>query len=305
MEKSTSRKVTIAIGLLIMTAIFSGITVQAANVNIGDALIDVVRPGWNAEIQSLNAAKTLFARALPVIIVLGIIVGWVQGKKAKEKPMVSAIAKGKVQRHPVSALLEHWTHTVGCIVCVVTAALLLLGTRLGRVEVFATFLLTYKLHFIGAGIMVFACVEHAVHHHVAGHRAILPDMSNLSAEIEASIAEVKAIMGLGKAPHAGKWLPIERLEYPVWGLLVGLIILTGIVKTMRYALPVPGLLLHVTTKLHVIVAIVILLLLIVHIITAALIPPSWPLFKSMLTTKTSESYVKEHHPEWYKEIKKG
>lgn len=305
MEKSTSRKVTIAIGLLIITAIFSGIIAQAADANIGEALSNIVRPGWEAETQALNAAKTLFARALLAIIVLGIVVGWIQGKKAKEAPMVPVIAKGKVKRHPVSALLEHWVHVVGCIVCIVTAALLLLGTRLGRVEVFSTFLLTYKLHFIGAGVLVFACVEHAVHHYVAGHRAILPDMSNLSAEISASIAEVKAIMGLGKAPHAGKWLPIERLEYAVWALLIGVIVLTGVVKTARYALPVPGVLAHVATKLHVIVAVVILLLLIVHIITAALIPPSWPLFKSMLTTKTSEAYVKEHHPEWYKELKKG
>lgn len=60
---------------------------------------------------------------------------------------------------------------------------------------------------------------------------------------------------------------------------------------------------HRATKLHVIVAVVILLLLVVHIITAALIPPSWPVFKSMLTTWISEDYVKEHHPEWYKELK--
>lgn len=305
MEKSMSRKVTIAIGLLLITAIFSGIIVQAVDASVGEALSEVVRPGWEAETQSLNAAKALFAWALLPVIVLGAIVGLIQGKKAKEKPMVPVIVKGKVKRHPVSVLLEHWMHTVGCIICVTTAALLLLGTRLGRVEVFSTFLLTYKLHFIGAGILVFACVEHAVHHYVAGHRAILPDMSNLSAEIKASIAEVKAIMGMGEAPHAGKWLPIERLEYPVWALLVGLVILTGIVKTARYILPVPAAMLHIATKLHVIVAVVILLMLIVHIITAALIPPSWPVFKSMLTTWISEDYVKEHHPEWYKELKKG
>ncbi|MDI6903211.1 MAG: hypothetical protein QMC77_05685, partial [Methanocellales archaeon] len=111
-------------------------------------------------------------------------------------------------------------------------------------------------------------------------------------------------VGVEKPPHAGKWLPIERLETPVWGVLVAAIIITGIVKTLRYTRELSPTAIYIATKLHVIVGILILLLLIVHIITAAVIPPSWPLFRSMLTTKTSEEYVKEHHPEWYKELKK-
>ncbi len=329
MEKVTSRKITVTIGLLVIIAMFSVISANAAE--IGEALSNVMRPDWEAEAQNLNDAKNLFAQALPIVIVLGIIAGFFYGRSARKKPMVPFIANGKVKRHPISILFEHWTHTVGCIMCIITAIFLLLGTRFGWLEIFSPFLLTYKLHFIGAGILVFASLFYIVNHVISGDREILPAMS----DIRDSIAETMAIMGVigdgaffgirglylpekikrplasllakigvKEPPHAGKWLPIERVETPVWGILVGAIILTGIVKTLRYTREISPTIVHIATKLHLIVAILILLLLIVHILTAAVIPPSWPLFKSMLTTKTSEEYVKGHHPEWYKKLRR-
>ena len=122
--------------------------------------------------------------------------------------------------------------------------------------------------------------------------------------IKKPLANLLAKIGVTEPPHAGKWLPIERVETPVWGVLVGLIILTGVVKTIRYVMELPPTIAYVATIIHDIAAILIILLLIVHILTAAVIPPSWPLFKSMLTTKTSEEYVKEHHPEWYEKLRK-
>ncbi len=329
MKKGTSRKITITIGLLIIIAIFSGVSANAADV--GDVLSTIMRPDWEAEAQSLNAAKNLFAQALPVVIVLGVIGGFILGRSSRKKPMVPFIANGKVKRHPISILFEHWTHTVGCIICIITAVFLLLGTRLGLLEFFSPFLLAYKLHFIGAAILVFASLFYIVNHILAGDREIIPVMS----DIKDSIAETVAIMGVigdgaffgirglylperikkplanllakigvTEPPHAEKWLPIERVETPAWGVLVGAIILTGVVKTLRYVVDLPPTIVHVATKLHLIVAILILLLLIVHIITAAVIPPSWPLFKSMITTRTSEEYVKSHHPEWYKKLRR-
>lgn len=329
MEKGTVRKVTITIGLLIIIAIFSGISANAANV--GEVLDNIVRPDWEFEAQNLNAAKNLFAQTLPVVIVLGVIGGFILGRRAKKQPMVPVIANGKVKRHTVSILFEHWTHTIGCIICIITAVFLLLGTRFGLLVFFSPFLLAYKVHFLGAGILVFASLFYIVNHIIAGDREILPATS----DIKDSIAETMAIMGVigdgaffgirglylpkiikkplanllakigvTEPPHAGKWLPIERVETPIWGVLVGLIILTGVVKTIRYVMELPPTIVHVATTLHLIVAILVILLLIVHILTAAVIPPSWPLFKSMLTTKTSEEYVKGHHPEWYKKLRK-
>jgi cytochrome b subunit of formate dehydrogenase len=328
-KKVTVRKVTITVGLLIIIAIFSGISANAANV--GEVLGNVMRPAWEFEAQNLNAAKSLFAQALLVVIVLGIMGGFILGRSSRKKPMVPFIANGKVKRHTVSILFEHWTHTVGVIICIITAVFLLLGTRFGLLVFFSPFLLAYKLHFIGAGILVFASLFYIVNHIIAGDREILPVMS----DVKDSIAETMAIMGIigdgtffgirglylpkiikkplanllakigvTEPPHAEKWLPIERVETPVWGVLVGLIILTGVVKTIRYVIDIPPTIAYVATIIHDIVAILVILLLIVHIITAAIIPPSWPLFKSMLTTKTSEEYVKGHHPEWYKKLRK-
>ncbi len=329
MKKDVRRKITITIGLLVLIAIFSGISANAADVS--DVLSTIMRPDWEIEAQSLDSAKNLFAQALPVVIVLGVIGGFVLGRSSRKKPMVPFIANGRVKRHPISILFEHWTHTVGCIMCVITAVFLLLGTRFGWLELFSPFLLVYKLHFVGAGILVFASLFYIVNHVIAGDREILPVMS----DVKNSIAETVAIMGVigdgaffgikglylperikkplanllakigvTEPPHAGKWLPIERVETPAWGVLVGAIILTGIFKTLRYIVDLPPTLIHIATKLHLIVAILILLLLIVHILTAAVIPPSWPLFKSMITTKTSEEYVKGHHPEWYKKLRR-
>ncbi|NYT00670.1 MAG: hypothetical protein GKB99_02965 [Methanocellales archaeon] len=329
MKKGTSRKITITIGLLIAIAIFGGISANAADVS--GVLSNIMRPDWEMEAQSLNAAKNLFAKSLPVVIVLGVIGGFILGRSSRKNPMVPVISNGKVKRHPVSILFEHWTHTIGCIICVITAVFLLIGTRFGLFGFFSPFLLAYKLHFVGAGILVFASLFYIVNHILAGDREIIPVMS----DVKDSIAETMAIMGVigdgsffgirglylpkiikkplanllakidvTEPPHAGKWLPIERVETPAWAILVGAIILTGVIKTIRYVLDLPPTIAYVATIIHDIVAILIILLLIVHILTAAVIPPSWPLFKSMLTTKTSEEYVKGHHPEWYKKLRK-
>ncbi|HIH36816.1 MAG TPA: hypothetical protein HA232_02780 [Methanocellales archaeon] len=329
MKKGTGRKITVVIGLLVIIAMFSVTSANAADVS--EVLSNIMRPDWEAEAQSLNAAKNLFAQALPVVIVLGFILGLLRGRSARKKPMVPVIANGKVKRHPVSILFEHWTHTVGCIMCIITAIFLLLGTRFGLLEAFSPFLMAYKLHFIGAGILVFASLFYIVNHALSGDREILPTMSDfkdsiaetmaimgvigdgaffgirglyLPEKIKRPLANLLAKIGVTEPPHAGKWLPIERVEIPAWAVLVGAIILTGIVKTLRYTRELSPTLVHIATKLHLIVAILILLLLIVHILTAAVIPPSWPLFRSMLTTKTSEKYVKEHHPEWYNKLRR-
>ncbi|MDI6859891.1 MAG: cytochrome b/b6 domain-containing protein, partial [Methanocellales archaeon] len=274
------KKLAIAISLLAIIIVLSGVA-QASRVPTEEGM-----ETWRQNLQDWQELKLTFAKALPYVMVLGIIVGIALGILRKKIGKVEKIIDGEVKRHHISVVLEHWTHTVGCIICVITAALLLLGTRFGWVAVFPKFMLAYKLHFIGAGIFVFASLAYIVHHVIAGDRAILPS----TGDIKGAIAEIATIMGfvdekgpkgpfkgllekvgVEKPPHAGKWLPIERLETPVWGVLVGAIIITGIVKTLRYTRELSPSMIYIATKLHVIVGILILLLLIVHIITAAVI----------------------------------
>ena len=125
------------------------------------------------------------------------------------------------------------------------------------------------------------------------------------------LAKVLAMIGIREPPYVGKWLPITRLEYPVFCALYIVIIVTGIIKVFKVQLltiitPLDFAhnVIYMASVLHGIATVLLIPLVIVHIITAGMFPVAWPLLRAMLTTKVSLEYVKHHHEKWYDELMK-
>src|SRR5437867_3799841 len=101
-------------------------------------------------------------------------------------------------------------------------------------------------------------------------------------------------------PETGKFTFYEKVvEFPWWSVAIGLITVTGLVKAMRYAYPVPGPVLYWASTLHV-AAMVLLVLKVLDHLRYTL--ERWPLVTAMVSTWLGEGYVRLRHPAWYRTI---
>jgi len=234
--------------------------------------------------------------AIPVAILLGILIG----SFAKDGHESYIDAQGKVLRHDETMFFQHWSHAL--------ATLLLIGTGISLgVLMFPRFLsnpqdvgFAINLHFIAASLFLFTVFFHVTKNILTGEiKENMPEAH----DIPDAIGHYKAMLGFGKQPEEGKYLASEKLSYPVWGVLVGGIILSGLIKVSAYIWNMPEGLMIAATLIHGICTVGIVLVLIVHVFLGAIIPPSWPLIRSMITGYVTEDYVKAHHVKWYKEIK--
>jgi len=232
---------------------------------------------------------------IPVSILLGILIGaFAKGKQD------SYIEDGKVLRHDETMFFQHWSHAI--------ATLLLIGTGICLGLLFLPRFLTnsqdigfvINLHFIGASLFLFTVFFHVTKNILTGE---IEENMPKAHDIPEAIAHYKAMLGFGKQPDEGKYLASERLSYPAWGVIVAGIILSGLIKVSAYIWDMPEGLMALGTLIHGLCTFGIMGLLIVHVIAGALIPPSWPLIKSMITGYVTEDYVKVHHVKWYKQIK--
>ena len=263
----------------------------------------------------LYALDVRFARVLPFVIGAAIALAVVQrGRQRVEREHGAS-----VRRHEWSEVLTHWMNAAGIGLGIITAAWLL--TWFERPVSLET---VYILHFFGAGLTTAAVAHHLTFQFVGGGRGLLPrwggDVRNALAEVVGYTGVYRGLRGvfgiqlppavrrplqrllrrLNLVPDEhGKYLATEKvLSYPVWGLLVGIVVLTGLVKTLNYVLPVPGGLRQAATFLHDGSTIFLIIFLVFHVAALVLVPRNWPLLKSMFTSRISRAYVEKHLPGW-------
>ncbi|OKY77733.1 MAG: Formate dehydrogenase cytochrome b556 subunit [Candidatus Methanohalarchaeum thermophilum] len=262
--------------------------------------------------QDILIFNTSFIWLLAVAVIEGILFGYIR----EDLDVLSK--NGKILRHPIGSFIDHWSHAFGFIILAVTGLLLGLRTHLLEDFVFNYLLIPrlvssaemvnflFNLHFLGILFLLFAISYHLSYHLRKKSHKILPRSGDLSK----SIKETLSLIGLTDRPKEDKYEAIERIEYVGWSIIVGIIVITGIFKigahiwwvgptTPSWTAP----LLFWSNLLHDTFALIGSLLLVVHVITAAIIPSSWPFIKSMATGWMSEENVKNHHEEWYNEIK--
>jgi cytochrome b subunit of formate dehydrogenase len=269
--------------------------------------------------SSIYSLDTTFARFVPFIIAGAIALALLQRQRRRR-----ALAAGAmVQRHSATEAITHWLNAAGIGLGLLTAAWLLrwLHDPLSLST-------TYLLHFIGAGMVLAAVAHHLTYQIVGGGAGLIPrrwaDVKDCFAELVGYTGVYRGLRGafgvqlplnvrwrvqqvlrrFEIAPErSGKFLATERvLSYPIWAVLVGIIVVTGLVKSLNYLFPIPGGLRQLATFLHDGAAIFIFIFLLIHVGALVLVPRNWPLLKSMVTTRISRKYVDENLPVWGEEL---
>jgi len=278
--------------------------------------------GWPPQTALFNDARFL-ARAVPFLIALGIVVGIVQARAAS-RAAGDAILGDKVRRHDSGILLAHWTNAFGLIVSLVTGAMILRWT-----ERVLELRLVFVLHYVGAALMLFAIFNHLARQGVSGGTDLLPKRFGVIRDLIGELLEyaglfgpegaalripwpkairqpiaryVRALLGYTPSQH-GKYLTTEKtLSYPPWASLVALVVVTGLIKVLKYIYVIPGPVIATTTAIHDLAAIAIGVMLVIHLLPLLFVPANWPLLLSMFKTTVPREYVEKRHPVWYKEL---
>ncbi len=263
------------------------------------------------------------ARMIPFIIALGIVVGIYEARKALRQGD-DVILGDSIQRHDSSVIITHWMNAFGLISGLVSGAIVL--RWVDRPEQLRPI---FIIHYLGAGLVLFAIFEHLTRQGVSGRTGLIPKSLSVIRDligelfgylglfgpdeavlhipwpsaIRKPIARyVKALLGY-KESRTGKYLAAEQtISYPPWAILIGIIVITGLIKLMRYVYPLPNTLVASVTAIHDLAAIAIGLMLVIHLLPLLLVPANWPLLLSIFKTTVPLEYAKKRHPVWYKEL---
>jgi hypothetical protein len=171
----------------------------------------------------------------------------------------------------------------------------------------------YRIHYIAASVLIFVTAAFVTDWLLRGVRDLtsgkgqgIRTMRGLAHELPGPLGSTLAyLLGLDlrrAAPPTEQFTYYERtISFPLWQLSIGLIILTGVIKAMRYVYPIPGDVLYWVSAVHVGSGVLLGLKLLDHL-RYVLAPSRWPLMVSMATGWVPEGYVKRFHPGWYARI---
>jgi cytochrome b subunit of formate dehydrogenase len=253
----------------------------------------------------------LFARSLPFTVGLAVALGyfrasgWVSGTERRSKD-------NAIRRFAGSTI---WLHVVAAL-----ALLALLATGgwqylKGLLAVDSPIYMptVYRVHYIAASILIFVTVLCLTDWLLRDEKSLtggkgqgIRNLRGLSHELPKAIGTTFGyLMGLDMrraAPQTEQFTFYERLvSFPLWELSIGLIILTGVIKAMRYVFPIPGELLYWVSAVHVGAGVLLGLKFLDHL-RYVLAPSRWPLMVSMASGWVPEAYVQKFHPAWYARI---
>lgn len=251
------------------------------------------------------------ATVLLLVLALGMFLG-IGGRKWFDVYR-SKIEPGQVLRHRALHAVLHWLNALGFILCLVSGALLLKWIE-GSNEI-----TTYTVHFIGAAFVLFSIGSVAIRALVyeSGKHSIRisgDDLKELYQEILGylGLRGDKGFLGYSALKWPGKrsqvikadnpkltskkkYSATERvLSYPLWVIISGVLIVTGIIKSSRYITGMPDSLLVLATTLHDLAAFGVIVMLILHVGAVTIIKTNWPLLKSMFTLTVPEKFDQQH-----------
>lgn len=269
-----------------------------------------------SELYRLNV---MFARIVPFLAGGFIALALVQRRIFPAREIHTAES---LQRHGWTEVATHWLNATGIIVCLITAVWLL--KWLDNPVSLTT---AYTIHFLGAGFSLAAVAHHVTYQLIGGGQGLLPrsrrDVKNAIAETVSYAGVYRGIPGLfgiqlpvdvrrrvqpmlrrfDLAPdRAGKYLATEKvISYTGWAVLVGIVVVTGVIKSLHYIYGLPGWLRQPVTFLHDGATLFLIIWFVMHVAALTLVPRNWALLKSMFTTRVSRRYAEEHLPLWAEE----
>lgn len=247
---------------------------------------------WSDELSD----NFVFAKLVPFAIGLGVAVGllrglsWTAGKAAERR------ADGASRRFSAGTVIGHAILTLGVLLALPTGVWQYLGGILDVNAPIPLFLF-YRLHYVGATLILFATSSFVTYWWLSGDRSLqvprgqwAASLRGLADELPRPLGDALArVLGLDlgrRPPEAGRFSFYEKVvSFPTWELAIALITLTGVVKAVRYVFPVPGPVLFWSSTLHVAAMVLILLKLLDHLRYTL---GRWPLLTAMITTWASE-----------------
>lgn len=208
-------------------------------------------------------------------------------------------------RQPLRNRFVHWTTAVSVILLIISG----LGqlplykrynvTQLPGAEWLGDYFITLNLHHFAALLLLFAASFHTLTALLRKEFDIFPRKGDL----KESYLIIKAMFTKGQEPPSGKYLAEQRVAYLFIALSLLLLILTGLIKTLKNVpgVELPYTLLYWNTVLHNLGTGLILVGVLGHL-AAFLIKENRALLPGMFTGLISRDYVKHRHSLWYDEL---
>lgn len=270
---------------------------------------------WTSGVQPWGQLLTdnfLFARSLPFTIGLAIAVGfW----RASGWRWGADIRNQKIRRFAPSTVMLHALAGVALVALIATGGWQYLKGLLGADS--PIYMGTvYRIHYLAATLLIFVSVTFVTDWLLRNERDLTIGQGQLIRSLRGLAHELPKPIGtalgytlgldLRRAPpQTEEFTYYERtISFPIWELAIGLIVVTGVIKALRYVYPIPGDVLYWTSAAHVGAGVLLGLKLLDHL-RYVLAPSRWPLMMSMATGWVPVAYVQKFHPGWYARITSG
>lgn len=206
-----------------------------------------------------------------------------------------------IERHGIVELIEHWAVAISGLVLFVSGMFELpMANRYYLTSVpglawSGDFITSLQVHYIASIIFISAVVFHAVYHWSLGDRGLVP----VKGDVKTSVLVVKSFFGKGEEPPFGKYLPEQRLAYAGMAVIIAMLIVSGIIKTVKnvYMPDMNYSLLLGATWVHNIAFVLFIFAIAAHL-GALVIKPNRPMVRGILTGKVRLDYARHRHPLW-------
>lgn len=213
--------------------------------------------------------------------------------------------EGRVIRHGLVELLEHWTIALSGLLLLLSGMfeLPLAGrysiNKLPGMAWSGDFISSLNVHYAASVVFIAAAVFHVAYHGIRGDFDLLPRRGDL----KDSWQVILSFFGRGEEPPFHKYLPEQRLAYLGMAVIIAGLIISGMVKTYKniYAPDMSLTVLLWATWTHNIFFMLFILAFLAHI-GAILLKPNRPMFRGILTGKIRLDYARHRHPLWIAEL---
>ena len=213
----------------------------------------------------------------------------------------------KIKRHGWPVRFVHWT--------VALSTLALIFTGFGQMPMYKRYMIdqlpgmawtsnytvTLTGHYIFAVILIFAVTYHIVFHIIRKEYDILPRKG----DFKESYLIIKAMLTGGKEPENDKYLAEQRLAYAYIGVMLLVLIVTGVIKVIKN-LPMVTLdtnTLIVVANIHNLATVLLIVGIAGHLIAFAF-KANRPLLPGIFNGKIDREYAKHRHSIWYQRMEK-
>ncbi|GAB6151985.1 cytochrome b/b6 domain-containing protein [Desulfosporosinus burensis] len=211
----------------------------------------------------------------------------------------------KILRQSMTNRFVHWTTALSVVLLIITGlGQLPLYTRYNVTKLpgaawLGDYFVTINLHYWGAMGLLFAASFHIIYAFARREFDIFPRKGDM----KDSYLIIKAMLTKGKEPASDKYLAEQRVAYLFIGLSLLLLIVTGMIKTLKN---VPGVdlplsLLYWNTALHNLGTVLIIFGVFGHL-AAFLLKENRPLLPGMFSGSIDLGYVKHRHTLWYTKL---